>query len=124
MLARRFSRCTVEIKIALFKAYCTSLYAGALWFRYTQRAYNALRIQFNNAFRVLLRLPRFCSASGMFADARTDNFDAVWRKKSASMLRRLRDSPNSILHSIATRVDSPLVHALVDRTRSLLVIKY
>lgn len=124
MLARRFSRCAVAVKIALFKAYCTTLYSGALWFRYTQKAYNALRIQYNNAFRVLLRLPRFCSASAMFAEARTDSFDAVWRKKSASLLRRLRGSPNIILHSIAARADSPLVWALADRTRSVLVIKY
>ncbi|KAJ8713277.1 hypothetical protein PYW07_013647 [Mythimna separata] len=124
MLARRFSRCTDAIKITLFKAYCTALYSGALWFTYTQKAYNALRIQYNNAFRVLLRLPRFCSASTMFADARTDGFDALWRKKSASLLRRLRGSPNTILQSIAARADSPLVWALANRTRSVLVIKY
>ena len=62
MLVHRFARCTAKVKITLFRAYCQSFYTSALWTNYTQRAYNALRVQYNNAFRVLLRLPRFCSA--------------------------------------------------------------
>ncbi|XP_050550434.1 uncharacterized protein LOC126910796 [Spodoptera frugiperda] len=124
MLARRFSRCTDAVKITLFKAYCTSLYTGGLWVNYTQRAYNALRIQYNNAFRALLRLPRFCSASAMFADAHTDGFTALWRKKTASFISRLRGSRHSILSAIADRHDCPLMWNLVQRTKSLLSIKY
>ncbi|KAJ8720685.1 hypothetical protein PYW08_006150 [Mythimna loreyi] len=30
MLARRFSRCTDQVKITLFKAYCQGLYTGSL----------------------------------------------------------------------------------------------
>ncbi|XP_069363417.1 uncharacterized protein [Maniola hyperantus] len=124
MVARRFARCTDAVKVTLFKAYCTSLYSASLWFQYTQRAYNALRVQYNNAFRILLRQPRFCSASAMFAEARTDGFDAIWRKKTASLLSRVRGSSNGILRMIADKMDSPLMGKLVQRTKSLLVIKY
>lgn len=124
MLARRFSRCTDAVKITLFKAYCTSLYTGSLWVNYTQRAYNALRIQYNNAFRALLRLPRFCSASAMFADAHTDGFAALWRKKTASLISRLRGSRHSILTAIVERHDCPLMRKLVQRTKSLFTIAY
>lgn len=124
MLARRFARCTDAVKITLFKAYCTSLYSASLWVSYTQRAYNALRVQYNNAFRALLRLPRYCSASGMFTAARTDTFDAIWRKKTASLLCRLRGSSNSILNVIADKHNCPLVWKLIQRTNSLLVISY
>lgn len=40
-------------------------------------------------FRALVRLVRFCSTAGMVAEARTDTFDAIWRKKTASLLSRL-----------------------------------
>ena len=70
MVARRFARGDAVVKITLFRAFCQSFYSGGLWVSYTRRAYNALRVQYNNAFRMLLNLPRFCSASGMFADAR------------------------------------------------------
>jgi hypothetical protein len=105
MLARRFARCSQEVKITLFRAFCTSFYTCSLWARYTQKAYNALRVQYNNAFRVLLGLPRYCSASGMFAEARVDCFYTIMRKRCASLVRRVRGSGNSILNMIAGRLD-------------------
>ncbi|CAK1579655.1 unnamed protein product [Parnassius mnemosyne] len=109
MLARRFARCTKEVKVTLFKAYCQCFYTCNLWVRYTQRAYNVLRVQYNNAFRVLLGLPRYCSASAMFAEAHTDGFHAIIRKRSASLLSRLRNSTNSILNTLADRWDSAIM---------------
>ncbi|XP_073959129.1 uncharacterized protein [Choristoneura fumiferana] len=105
MIARRFARCSREVKVTLFRAYCTSLYTCSLWAQYTQRAYGALRVQYNNAFRVLMGLPRFCSASGMFAEARVDCFYAALRKRAASLVRRVRASPNRVLSMIAGRLD-------------------
>ncbi|KAJ0170604.1 hypothetical protein K1T71_013975 [Dendrolimus kikuchii] len=98
--------------------------SASLWFKYTQRAYNALRVQYNNSLRVLLRRPPFCSASAMFAEAHIDGFDALWRKKTASLLGRLRGSSNSILKGIADKFDCPLIWSFIKRTKSVLVINY
>ncbi|KPJ20963.1 hypothetical protein RR48_00032 [Papilio machaon] len=54
-------------------------------------------------------LPRYCSASGMFAEARTDGFDAIMRKRCASLLRRMRDSHNVILNALLDRWDSVML---------------
>lgn len=97
MLARRFARCTRAVKITLFKSFCQSFYACSLWVKYTQKSYNALRVQYNNGFRMLLGLPYFCSASGMFTEARTDCFQAIMRKRAASLMRRYQH--NSDYHS-------------------------
>lgn len=105
MIARRFSRCTAEVKITLFRAYCTSLYTCSLWTNYTRKSLSALRVQYNNALRVLLRLPRWCSASDMFARARADGFHATLRARCAGTLDRLRASTNGILRGIADRSD-------------------
>lgn len=107
MLARRFVRCSRDVKITLFKAYCQSFYSSGLWVNYTQRAYRGLRTQYNNGFRMLLGLPWRCSASGMFVKARTDGFRAIMRKKASSLLHRLRSSDSSILSAIAARFDCP-----------------
>lgn len=40
---------------------------------------------------ILMRLPRFCSASGMF-EARVDGYHVVVRKKVASLRQRSGDS--------------------------------
>lgn len=42
-----------------------------------ERSLSSLRVQYNNIFRMLLGLLRYCSASGMFADARADSFAAI-----------------------------------------------
>lgn len=114
MIARRFARCTAEVKITLFRAFCTSFYTCSLWEQYTRKSYEALRIQYNKAFRVLLGLPRHCSASGMFAAARVDCFYATMRKRAASLVSRVRASPNNILSMIADRYDCPYINHCCD----------
>ncbi|XP_060802244.1 uncharacterized protein LOC132902175 [Amyelois transitella] len=109
MLARRFARCTSDVKITLFKSYCQSLYTCGLWVRYARRAYGALRVQYNNGFRAMLGLPRWCSASAMFAEAHTQDFFAVIRARCASLLNRLRRSTNTILITLSERWDSPFL---------------
>ena len=113
VLARRFARCGKAVKITLFKAYCQVFYTCSLWTNYTQRAIGALRVQYNNGFRMLMGLPRFCSASGMFAESRVDDFHAIVRQRSASLLCRVRASSNSILKTIAWRYDTPLLGDVV-----------
>lgn len=110
MIARRFSRCTKAVKITLFRAFCSSFYTCSLWLDYTQKQYNALRIQYNNAFRMLLGLPRFCSASGMFAAERVDCFYTVMRKRCTSLVRRVRASANGLLRIFAERFDCQYVN--------------
>jgi hypothetical protein len=107
MLARRFARCNEQVKLTLFKAYCQTFYTCSLWVSFTQRAYNAIRVQYNNILRMLLRLPKHCSASNMFAEARTDDFFAIRRKRVGSLLRRVRGSGNSLLRVLSERLDCP-----------------
>ncbi|KAL0867445.1 hypothetical protein ABMA27_008232 [Loxostege sticticalis] len=109
MLSRRFARCSLEVKITLFKTYCQTLYTCNLWSNYTKKAFSALRIQYNNAFRGMLGLPWRCSASGMFATWHTDGFHAVLRKRVASLWDRVRGSTNTLLRVFAERIDSPIL---------------
>ncbi|XP_063890369.1 uncharacterized protein LOC135116758 [Helicoverpa armigera] len=115
MVARRFARCSREVKVTLFRAYCTSLYTCSLWAHYTSRDYSAIRVQYNNAFRAVVGLPRYCSASGMFTESRTDGFQATMRKRAASLVRRVRASANTILAMIGDRLDCPFIKHCSDR---------
>ncbi|CAH2230685.1 jg11989 [Pararge aegeria aegeria] len=101
MLARRFARCSEDVKITLFKAYCLSFYTSQLWISYTKRSFNTLRVQYNDALRVLLKKARYCSASGMFADAGVPDFYAVLRKRIASFWEVVVNSNNKLLRVVA-----------------------
>ena len=67
VLARRFHMCSDNVKVTLFRSYCSSLYTSQLWWKYRVNSIRKLYVAYNNAFRMLFRLPRDCSASGMFA---------------------------------------------------------
>lgn len=114
MIAHRFSRCSEGVKVTLFRAYCTTFYTCSLWASYSMKSYRTFRIQYNNAFRALMGLPRYCSASGMFASARTDCFFATMRRRAASLVHRVRASPNKVLAMIAARVDSVYINHCSD----------
>ena len=43
MLIRKFHRCSFQVKITLFKTYCSSMYDIALWTRYSQHCVNRFR---------------------------------------------------------------------------------
>lgn len=77
-------------------------YSCSLWQKYSSHPSNALRVQYNNAFRILIDLPHHCSATGIFMEGRVDGFHAVIRKRCASLLGRLRTSPNNILNVLVS----------------------
>jgi hypothetical protein len=72
-----------------------------------------MRVQYNNALRILLGLHWRCSASGMFAEVRADGFTAIMRKRCVSALVRLRASTNTILKVFVDRWDSPILRSWV-----------
>lgn len=108
MLARRFSSCSTDVKTTLFKAYCLCLYTCQLWTKYKRKTYHTIRVQYNDAFRILMKKPRYCSASGMFADARVPDFFAVIRSRVASFWAGLRRSNNCILQCLGDYLGSPI----------------
>jgi len=106
MLKRRFSAASLHTKCMLFNAYCTPVYGCQLWniaYRYN---YDRLRVAFNDAFRFLLDVPRWTSASSLFVLHRVPTFAAVIRKLTYSLYDCVRNSSNCLL--IAYR--SKLLH--------------
>lgn len=108
MLARRFANCSADVKTTLFKAYCLCMYTCQLWITFTRKAINTIRVQYNDAYRILMKLPRYCSASSMFTDARVPDFFAVIRSRVATFWSRLRRSGNRILEAVTDNVQSPI----------------
>lgn len=108
MIARKFARCSREVKCTLFNAYCLSFYTCQLWMRYSRKSYSAIRVQYNNIFRALMGLPRSCSASTMFAEARIPDFFAVLRARISSFWEGLRRTTNTILSAVYGDMGSPI----------------
>lgn len=108
MLARRFARCSPEVKRQLFLSYCTSVYTVELWAVYTKKSMEQMRVQYNNSWRALFRLPRWCSASGMFAEGRAPGWAALRRLGTATARTHIAHSTNQLLEAARSWQSSPL----------------
>jgi hypothetical protein len=110
-LLRHFWSCSIEVKIRLFKAYCINLYCCQLWCFYKRVNLNCLRVAFNNSFRKLLGLSKYCSASGMFAICNVNSFESIRRKYIFNFRTRISSSENSILKLLySNRLFSSSLH--------------
>ena len=91
---------SMSVKIQLFNTYCSPMYTAQLWWNHTVASFHRLNVAYNNVLRRLLRRPRFCSASGLFAECRIPNCKAVIRNLIFRFMTRLDLSTNSIISTI------------------------
>ena len=119
-LSRRFDMCSEDVKHQLFQSYCMSMYCATLWANYTVKSMQSLRVCYNNALRMLLGKPRYCSASEVFVSAGLLSFNEYIRKSIYSFKQRVITSKNVIVKCI---VDSGVFaeSALNTRWNSLLL---
>ena len=99
-IIRMFYFCTIDVKLELFRSFCTSFYCCYLWTGYKKSTFNRLRVAFNNAYRRILDLPWRCSASGMYATYGIYNLEAIIRKQTFGFIGRLRKSCNTIVQTL------------------------
>ena len=99
-LLRTFYHCSIDVKLELFRSFCTSFYCCYLWTAYKKSTFNKLRVAFNNAYRRVLGLPWRCSASAMYANFGIQNFEAVIRKSTFGFAQRLAKSTNTLIMAI------------------------
>ena len=92
-LLRTFHYCSSDVKLELFKSYCTSLHCCY---------YARLRVAFNNAYRRVLSKPwrRSASAMYMYAYFGINNFETTIRKSTYGFIQRVAKSTNSLIVTI------------------------
>lgn len=97
ILSRKFALCSVNIKLTLFRAYCTPLYAAHLWVNYKKPILQRLTVAYNDALRLLLKKPRCTSASELFVSNRINPLCAALRKRMYGFICRVNNSLNAVI---------------------------
>ena len=54
VLIGKFRHCTDNIKIQLFKSFCSDMYCSHLWSNYSDTVYNKLKVAYTNTFRSMV----------------------------------------------------------------------
>ena len=83
-IVRRFSKCTYNVKLRLFKTYCGQVYTAHLWNNYNLISLGKLRVAMNTILRKLLNVPRYVdgcnySARNLFVKYNLRNLDNLIR---------------------------------------------
>jgi exonuclease III len=99
MILRKFSAASVQTKVVLFNAFCSPIYGCQLWHNYRKESLNRLRVAYNNALRLLLKMPRWTSASGLFVTNGAITFHAIIRRYEFSFMHSLTVSDNQLIKS-------------------------
>ena len=107
---RKFAACSFELKLTLFKAFCTSFYCAHLWYKFTKHVMSKVRVAYNNVFRLLFGYRRSCSASEMFVYNNIYNFEGRLRKNINDFtMRIIIGSSSNVL--IATLIENSFILA-------------
>ena len=53
-IRRKFYMCSIDVKLTLFRSYCSSLYTAQLWVNYSKSVMNKLYIAYHNMLKLLI----------------------------------------------------------------------
>ena len=99
-ILRKFYMCSVEVKVMLFKTYCTSLYTAHLWTNYSNKALNDFYIAYHNVMKLFIGLPKREHNRPLCVALEIPYGPALMRNYIYKFICRLDRSENSLLLSI------------------------
>jgi hypothetical protein len=99
-LVRKFSKCSTDVKVNLFKTYCCNMYAGHLWSEYSQEVFKRINVAFNNVFRYFMNIKRGCSISQYFVNLNVTGFKPLLRNYINGFSKRLYNSSNTLVSTV------------------------
>ncbi len=121
-LIHKFSKCSEEAKVELFRAYCSNFYLCQLWCNYNVSTYRKLKVAYNNVFRALLNVNRRDSVSEAFVRTNCDCFNVTIRKSVYNFYSRIMASGNSLVSTIVSSIYFTSRSKLFKEWNSLLFI--
>ena len=89
------------VKCDLFKAFCCNMYCSHLWCDFKNETLRRLIVGYNHSFRIIMKYPRHCSASGMFVFNNVPSFKELWRKSIYGFKQRVDNSLNKVVNTVA-----------------------
>ena len=82
--------------------FCKNIYGINLWCNFSKKVLNKFRVCYNNGFRIMHGLARYCSASGKFVNAGVLSFGEMVRHGQWSFVRSVISSENRLIQAANT----------------------
>ena len=100
MILRKFHMCSVEVKLELFRAHCTSMYCSHLWWNFRKGTMKKFVTCYHNLLKRSLGLSKFESTSATCAYFGVPSCEAVIRSFVYRFMTRADRSSNALMSAI------------------------
>ena len=110
-LLRKFHMCSVDVKMTLFRSYCTPLYTAQLWTNHTNISLANFYIAYHNVMKLMIGLSKSEHNRPLCVRYGIPHGPALLRKLIYKFMCRLNESQNLILcvfNNSACQYESPL----------------
>ena len=77
VLKRKFSECSVEVKLKLFKSFCMCFYDIALWMQYSKTIYSRMKSCYIKCVKSFFNFHKYSSVIEVFLYLQLPSFDNV-----------------------------------------------
>ena len=101
MLIKRFKLCNDNVKVQLFKSYCTGFYCAHLWDsdHFLKSSLKQVKLAFKRIFRHFFQLKQG-SITARMVELKCNTFDEIQRKSIFSFRNRILSSNNMLISTI------------------------
>jgi len=100
VLIRRFSYCSTQVKLRLFKSYCLCYYDIALWQNYHVSVGNKLTSAYVKCVKLFFGIPKYGSVSAMLMQLNLPSFNTVLHNARVAFHSRLTLSGCAVMIAI------------------------
>jgi hypothetical protein len=97
MLCRRFKRCSIAVKLKLFRTFCICFYDIALWTNFTVGALTKLTSCYHKCIKSFFNYSKFSSVTAMLFDLGLPSFNTVVNNCQHSFRRTAMLCDNMVL---------------------------
>ena len=100
MILRKFHMCNLEVKLTLFRSFCTPMYTSQLWWNYRKSSINKLYISYHNIFKLFIGFSKYESTGTLCTVFDVQCCQAVIRNLVYKFMQHLDRSVNPIICAI------------------------
>jgi len=100
VLGRRFKRCSVAVKVRLFRTFCICFYDIALWTYYTVGAFNRFASCYYKCMKCFFGYPKYSSVTNMLFELGLPSFNTLIHNSNISFANRASACDNTIVQCV------------------------
>ena len=93
-IRRKFYMCSPDVKVTLFKSYCSSMYTAHLWTNYTQTVINKLYTAYHNMLKLIIGVSKREHTRPICVSLEVSYCPALIRKHIFKLINQLTNSCN------------------------------